>query len=589
MQGLFLLNWARSRSLQSHFLRMTKPISLLLVTCVTSPAFSKSILDLQVEKQVTQTSDEVAELELYSLSPRVNRWYLLRYKDKKSKKVYEFNLDLVDQEKVELSLKDRTSNGFSITEKIAGQDQKSSKFCKLWDAGPEEFNKKIAAVNRPYISMCEGKVFLRKKVEGQRSTKETVVEFLRDNVWGGDQITNVVKDVFYQDSMLSTAKTATVQAKDLAPADVESTLPKPAKIGAESDKLVIGFPDLGISLKDDKLQELQPGAWYPIQAHDKIFVSVIKPDLAMVDESNPITIKRLGSLDSVERSALVYSVAFDLSAFDLEFMMGTDHPRVDWSDRAAAKVREKEPDGPDGIGEISPLVTTGMVRPDEARYVKAAFAGGFKRSHGAFKWGPLAAKNRGSHYGFIENGVVFSSLVPDLASIVVGLDGKVDMLTWSKNHAQNELRHARQNGVPLVEYHADKDISVPGFLVNMWAEGNWSGSAEGRQRTVRAGACLQKSEGRDYLIYSYFSSVTPAAMARVFLSYGCRYAVHLDMNALEHTYLAVYGLKDKRISVEHLVKGMDVLDRKLDEVVVPRFIGMADNRDFFYLKEKGAK
>jgi hypothetical protein len=33
---------------------------------------------------------------------------------------------------------------------------------------------------------------------------------------------------------------------------------------------------------------------------------------------------------------------------------------------------------------------------------------------------------------------------------------------------------------------------------------------------------------------------------------------------------------------------MEVLDKKSDEQVVPRFVGYADNRDFFYLMRKDA-
>ena len=61
----------------------------------------------------------------------------------------------------------------------------------------------------------------------------------------------------------------------------------------------------------------------------------------------------------------------------------------------------------------------------------ATFTGGFKREHGAFKYGDLALRNHGSHYGFIENGVVFSKLQAGLATIFVLDDGSVEMKTWA--------------------------------------------------------------------------------------------------------------------------------------------------------------
>ena len=98
--------------------------------------------------------------------------------------------------------------------------------------------------------------------------------------------------------------------------------------------------------------------------------------------------------------------------------------------------------------------------------------------------------------------------------------------------------------------------------------------------------CQITKDGKNYLVYGYFSSATPAAMARVFQAYGCHYSFHLDMNALEHTYLALYDEnKQKNPKPQHLVKPMRVLDERF-KGNVPRFIGYPDNRDFFYMIPK---
>ena len=76
--------------------------------------------------------------------------------------------------------------------------------------------------------------------------------------------------------------------------------------------------------------------------------------------------------------------------------------------------------GPDGIGSIAPLVSTGLIAPENGRRTIATFTGGFEREHGAFRFGDLALKNHGSHYGFIENGVVFSKLRRALHSLHAG-------------------------------------------------------------------------------------------------------------------------------------------------------------------------
>ena len=75
-------------------------------------------------------------------------------------------------------------------------------------------------------------------------------------------------------------------------------------------------------------------------------------------------------------------------------------------------------------------------------------------------------------------------------------------------------------------------------------------------------------------------------MARVFQAYQCRYAMHLDMNALEHTYLAVYRREGDKLVVQHLIREMSVLDKQAGERYVPRFLGYPDNRDFFYLMRR---
>ena len=157
--------------------------------------------------------------------------------------------------------------------------------------------------------------------------------------------------------------------------------------------------------------------------------------------------------------------------------------------------------GPDGIGSTVPLVTTGLVPPYEAPRTVATFTGGFKRLHGVFKSGELASRNHASHYGFIEHGVVFSTLQPGLATLLVFDDGKVAMQTWTDrdNAMLAHIKHARQNGVPLVTVDPRTGASMPGALVNRWGPGNWSGSDKKQLRTLRAGACLQARPSKPFL------------------------------------------------------------------------------------------
>jgi hypothetical protein len=292
---------------------------------------------------------------------------------------------------------------------------------------------------------------------------------------------------------------------------------------------------------------------------------------------------RAHGLDAIERRADVYLVAFDLSQFELGYEPGTDHPRLGWSSRPPAAARTRGLPGPDGFDTAAPLVRTGMLSPALTDRVAATFAGGFKRDHGAWRAGDMAVTNHGHHYGFVANGVIFSKLHPGLSTLFVLDDGSVHMRSWREQDRTllPHVRFARQNGVPLIE------DGVPGAQVTSWLGGNWSGSAEAELRTLRGGACMKTAGARKFLIYAYFSTATPSAMARTFQAYGCDHAMLLDMNSQEHTYMALYVGEDAVPQPRHLVEGMAQIDaRDRDGTPIPRFVGYADNRDFIYLLRK---
>jgi len=202
----------------------------------------------------------------------------------------------------------------------------------------------------------------------------------------------------------------------------------------------------------------------------------------------------------------------------------------------------------------------------------------------------MATYNYGHHYGFIEKGVTLSKLQPNLSTLFGLTDGSIHMKTWTENDNAllPRITFARQNGVPLLETDPETGLGAPGDRVTKWGPGNWSGSAKAELRTLRAGACMAEDEQKNrFLLYGYFSSATPSAMARTFQAYGCSYAMLLDMNALEHTYLALYVSRGGQTHVEHMVPGMALIEKKArGGTIIPRFIGFADNRDLFYVTRK---
>ncbi len=542
----------------------------------------KTIVELQRFRSTTgvairRADGLVGRATLINLNPQINAWYLLSLKWPDDDERVSFHLENSDPRGRELQLL-AAGPGSVILITASGSS------CRLAFQGAGSLAEARASA-LPYAPLCAGALYLRNPVTGHRTSLEKITDFLRDRVWGGDRIIAFVKREFFRDQFIERSPDTAAQAPPPPPAS--STAPLPADVASDSALVPLAPARLALDLGiPDRL--MLAGQWYPVPDLPGVSVSAITPGsiaTAVLMGHEP-SVNPLGLQES---KALVYLVAFDLGLLDLHFVLGTEHPRLDWSERPPPSSQDARLPGPDGIGGPAPLVTNGMINPMDSPATVAAFVGGFKRIHGAFKFGPLSQRNHGSHYGFVEQGVVFSKLQPGLATVTVSDDGTVDMRTWSPpDDVQLEhVRYARQNGVPLIEYDSRLGRPVPGDLVNLWGPGNWSGSVNEDLRTLRAGLCLQETASRRFLIYGYFSAATPSAMARVFQAYHCRYALHLDMNALEHSYLALYVQRENQVLVEHLVQGMDAVDRTARGALVPRFLGFPDDRDFFYLTRRG--
>ncbi|MCB2149013.1 MAG: hypothetical protein KQI81_21205 [Deltaproteobacteria bacterium] len=545
---------------------------------------TKTVVDLQPFRHSTSLRIDLpdgppADATLIDLNPRIGRWYLLQIGRKGDAAPAEYHLENPFPARQRLTLDKMAPDGLTLLR--AGEALR----CPLWKPFGHSALDAARHSRQVFAPLCNGTVYLRNPVSGHRTAIETVTDFLRDKLPGGDAVVGFVRDTFFKDAYREEARSTTGSG---APAALQPPgFPAPATIDPiYADRPVVPA-DLGIQT-ETVTAGLLLGRWYAVKEMPGVFLSLMQPR-AVAPEILNSDLRYVNRLDDVEANALAYLVAFDLGRFEIGYAVGTEHPRVDWSERSLPQMKIPDLPGPDGIGSIAPLVPNGMVNPDDAARTVATFTSGFKRIHGAFKYGDLAYRNHGSHYGFLESGVVLSTLQPGLATLLVLADGTLEMKTWTEpdNHALGQIVHARQNGVPLVEFDPDRQKPVPGRLVNRWLPGNWAGSSDKKLRTLRAGAALQQTDGHRFLIYGYFSTATPSAMARVFQAYGVRYAMHLDMNALEHTYLALYRQADGHLLVQHLIQGMSVLDKTGKGLYVPRFLGYPDNRDFFYVMRRG--
>lgn len=540
----------------------------------------KTILELQPLRRTVTEEFAVAGRDgsatLIDLNPNSNAWFLLTLRRADTGLPETYHLENPRPGVQTLTLE---HEGIRIEEAGRTLD------CNLWPGGEDLILQRAQRSDLPYAPLCDGRLYLRNGVAGTYTHLERVTNFLRDDIWGGERIVGFVKKEFFADAFVEHDTSAERFPKLAAGAARDGPLPPSTGASFAADSLTPEHLAIDVGQVSGALGI---GRWYPVRDAPGIYLSLFKPEAA--DASVTTRSKSVNTLDAVESGAVDYLIAMDLGRFDLGFALGTDHPRVEWSPRALDSVRDSRLAGPDGIGSVTPLVVNGIVNPATVESVAVTFAGGFKREHGAFHSGALALQNHGSHYGFIEQGVVFSKLQPGLATVLVMDDGQVQMKTWvlEDEALLPHIRFARQNGVPLIDYDELTQLSSPGALVGNWAAGNWSGSDDERLRTLRAGLCLQVSGRRRYLIFGYFSTATPSAMVRVFQAYGCRYAMHLDMNALEHTYFALYTMQDGRIVVQHLIDGMSEVDRKGGSELAPRFLSFPDDRDFFYLTRKKA-
>ncbi len=544
----------------------------------------KTIVELQPFRTTTSAEFQVpgdrGTVTLINLNPHANAWFLLTLRPGGDGQAVTYHLE---NPRPGAQMLELSAGGDGVRLTADGRDSE----CALWRNGQGGELQQAQRSGLPYAPLCGDRLYLRNAVAGTYTHLERVTNFLRDHVWGGEKIVGFVKQEFFADAFLEKGGAQSGHPMPEArPAGAGA--PPSAQIAATYAGRAVVPEHLGIDVGQGAAGLLL-GQWYAVHDVAGLFISVIRPEATAPRDARRES-RRANELDSIEAAALDYLVAIDLSQVDLGFALGTDHPRVGWSERVLESARTATLPGPDGIGSPAPLVVNGMVNPPTVERAVATFAGGFKREHGAFRYGALARQNHGSHYGFIEQGAIFSKLQPGLATLIVDDTGAVAMKTWSSGDdaGLSHIRHARQNGVALIEYDEATRSSSPGALVNDWGAGNWSGSNDKEFRTLRAGVCLLGTGNSQYLVYGYFSSATPNAMARVFSAYGCRYAMHLDMNALEHTYFAVYSHKNGRIAVQHLIEGMEEVDRKGGDELAPRFLSFPDDRDFFYVTRRMA-
>ena len=380
----------------------------------------KTILELQQFRQtssahIRSAAGKDGAATLVNLNPYSNNWYLLTVTWNGSAET-SWHLENPKPHDARLVLDPKYPGGIQVLE---GKNRYS---CDLFDSLEQGRNSR-----QIYYPLCQNRLYLRNPAKGSRTALESTAEFLRTQVWGGEQVV----DMFHHLLGDRYRETGELQNGNSAGDANPPGSPVPGQVDPDLSHRLLTPSGVGVALESPNAMKhgMAPGAWYQAAGNPGVYVSVIQPSLiaANILTSYP---KLVSHLDSVEYSSLCYLIAFDADRFDVGYSLGTSFPEVSWSLRIQPQMKDPRLPGPDGIGNIAPLISTGLIPPEDGPRTVASFTGGFKREHGAFRYGELATKNHGSHYGFIQNGVVISKLQPGLATVFLLDDGSLQMKTW---------------------------------------------------------------------------------------------------------------------------------------------------------------
>ena len=437
---------------------------------------TKSVIELQKFRRTytTRIADargRVGRAELIDLNPRIGAWYLLQLTwDGGETSTYHLTNSRPETHRLIL---DSSFPGGLLLEGDRGRTE-----CDLWSSDSPSSLVAASRLSTPYVTLCDDEVVLRRPTAGRRTSLEWATDFLRDNLWGGEALTVLVRDKLYSDAHLVTSVPVPA-AVDPPPIPASPGLPRPARIDADHADDLLTPVDLGLEL-DSPRAVVRVGAWYPARDNSGVFVSVIESGLVArtLLESSP---RRAGRLDAVEAVALDLSRRVRPSALRARLSPGHRPSAGRLVREGTARDARRRSAGTGRHRRRSRLwCRTGIVGPIVGRADVATLRRRLQALARRLRVRCAGAcSQHGSHYGFIENGVVLSKLQPGLATIFALDDGAVRMKTWSRDDDAllERIRFARQNGVPIVETDAATGR----------ARSRGSGGALGRRQLVRFG------------------------------------------------------------------------------------------------------
>jgi hypothetical protein len=137
--------------------------------------------------------------------------------------------------------------------------------CTPWDGELTE----AEATGLPYAPLCDWSMFLRNPVQGNRTTREAVSDFLRDNIVFGDSLVNLIKGAFYEDAFMVSSE----ELETEAPVSGVELLGSALLSRAPVMRPAMGFDLIGAEAG------MQAGSWYEVDGAPGIYASVMQPGM----------------------------------------------------------------------------------------------------------------------------------------------------------------------------------------------------------------------------------------------------------------------------------------------------------------------
>src|ERR1039457_4854746 len=192
---------------------------------------------------------------LVNLNPQINAWFLLTLWWPGAPGPTSYHLENPSPKSQTLALSEAHPYGIRIS--AAGRETD----CELWPAGRTMQLQQARRSDLPYAPLCADRLYLRNLVSGTYTHLERVTNFLRDHVWGGEQIVGFVKQEFFRDAFLE--KDGAGGASLPEARSVSDGAPPPVQIAATIARPAV-FPEhLGIDVGQGRAG-LFLGQWYPI-------------------------------------------------------------------------------------------------------------------------------------------------------------------------------------------------------------------------------------------------------------------------------------------------------------------------------------